>query len=147
LDVAMTLNPEDKMAKNGKMEKWILRKAFEEYLPESIAWRQKEQFSDGVGYGWIDTLKKITAETVTDEMMASARYRFPIHTPLSKEEYFYRTIFSEHFPSDQAAACVPSVPSIACSTAEALAWDQSFRNNADPSGRAVFTVHASGTGV
>ena len=147
MDVAMTLNPEDKMAKNGKMEKWILRKAFEEYLPESIAWRQKEQFSDGVGYGWIDTLKKITAETVTDEMMASARYRFPIHTPLSKEEYFYRTIFSEHFPSDQAAACVPSVPSIACSTAEALAWDQSFRNNADPSGRAVFTVHASGTGV
>ncbi len=147
MDVAMTLNPEDKMTKNGKMEKWILRKAFEEYLPESIAWRQKEQFSDGVGYGWIDTLKKITAETVTDEMMASARYRFPIHTPLSKEEYFYRTIFSEHFPSDQAAACVPSVPSIACSTAEALAWDQSFRNNADPSGRAVFTVHASGTGV
>jgi asparagine synthase (glutamine-hydrolysing) len=147
MDVAMTLNPKDKMAGNGKMEKWILRKAFEEYLPESIAWRQKEQFSDGVGYGWIDTLKKIAGEKVSDEMMASAKYRFPVNTPLSKEEYVYRSIFSEHFPSDQAAATVPSVPSIACSTAEALAWDAAFRNNADPSGRAVFTVHSSGTGV
>jgi asparagine synthase (glutamine-hydrolysing) len=147
LDVAMNLNPEDKMARNGKMEKWILRKAFEDYLPESIVWRQKEQFSDGVGYGWIDTLKKIAAEKVTDEMMASAKYRFPINTPMSKEEYHYRSIFTEHFPSDQAASCVPSVPSIACSTAEALAWDRSFRNNADPSGRAVFSVHTSGTGV
>jgi asparagine synthase (glutamine-hydrolysing) len=144
MDVAMTLNPEDKMAKNGKMEKWILRKAFEEYLPYSITWRQKEQFSDGVGYGWIDTLKKIAGEKVTDEMMSSAKFRFPINTPMSKEEYVYRSIFTEHFPSDQAAACVPSVPSIACSTAEALAWDQSFRNNADPSGRSVVTVHASG---
>jgi len=147
MDVAMTLNPVDKMAGNGKMEKWILRKAFEDYLPESIAWRQKEQFSDGVGYGWIDTLKKVAAEKVTDDMMATARYRFPINTPMSKEEYHYRSIFSEHFPSDQAAATVPSVPSIACSTAEALAWDQSFRNNADPSGRAVLAVHASGTGL
>jgi asparagine synthase (glutamine-hydrolysing) len=147
MDVAMTLNPKDKMAGNGKMEKWILRKAFEEYLPHSIAWRQKEQFSDGVGYGWIDTLKKIAGEKVTDEMMASAKFRFPINTPMSKEEYVYRSIFAEHFPSDQAAACVPSVPSIACSTAEALAWDQSFRNNADPSGRAVITVHASGAGL
>jgi asparagine synthase (glutamine-hydrolysing) len=144
MDVAMTLNPEDKMAKNGKMEKWILRKAFEEYLPYSITWRQKEQFSDGVGYGWIDTLKKIAGEKVTDEMMSSAKFRFPINTPMSKEEYVYRSIVTEHFPSDQAAACVPSVPSIACSTAEALAWDQSFRNNADPSGRSVVTVHASG---
>jgi len=147
MDVAMSLNPADKMAGNGKMEKWILRKAFEDYLPESIAWRQKEQFSDGVGYGWIDTLKKVAAAKVTDDMMATARYRFPLNTPMSKEEYHYRSIFSEHFPSDQAAATVPSVPSIACSTAEALAWDQSFRNNADPSGRAVIAVHASGAGM
>ena len=142
MDVAMRLNPKDKMAgSNGKMEKWVLRKAFEDILPESVAWRQKEQFSDGVGYGWIDTLKKIAEDKVSDEMMANAKFRFPINTPMSKEEYHYRTIFEEHFPSAEAAACVPSVPSIACSTAEALAWDESFRNNADPSGRAVKTVH------
>ncbi|WP_423126761.1 asparagine synthase B [Gaoshiqia sp. Z1-71] len=141
MDVAMRLNPKDKMAGNGKMEKYVVRKAFEDMLPESVAWRQKEQFSDGVGYGWIDTLKQIATEKVTDEMMSSAHFRFPINTPMSKEEYLYRSIFSEHFPSDQAAACVPSVPSIACSTAEALAWDESFRNNADPSGRAVKGVH------
>ncbi len=141
LDVAMRLNPEDKMAKDGKMEKWILRKAFEDYLPQSVAWRQKEQFSDGVGYSWIDTLKKITAEAVTDEQLKNAHYRFAINPPLSKEEYFYRTIFAEHFPSEPAAKCVPSVPSVACSTAEALAWDASFQNNADPSGRAVKSVH------
>jgi asparagine synthase (glutamine-hydrolysing) len=144
MDVAMRLNPVDKMAGNGKMEKWILRKAFENYLPESIAWRQKEQFSDGVGYNWIDTLKALTSEKVTDEQMTNAKYRFPINTPMTKEEYYYRTIFSEHFPSDAAALCVPSVPSIACSTAEALAWDASFRNNADPSGRAMKTVHVQG---
>ena len=144
MDVAMALNPADKMAGNGKMEKWILRKAFEDYLPDSIAWRQKEQFSDGVGYGWIDTLKKIASEKVTDDMMETARYRFPVNTPLSKEEYVYRSVYSEHFPSDQAAATVPSSPSIACSTPEALAWDQSFRNNADPSGRAVMEVHTAG---
>ena len=126
------------------MEKWVLRKAFEDILPESIAWRQKEQFSDGVGYGWIDTLKQIAKDKVSDEMMANAKYRFAINTPMSKEEYLYRTIFEEHFPSDQAAACVPSVPSIACSTAEALAWDESFRNNIDPSGRAITTVHEQG---
>ncbi len=141
MDVAMTLNPEDKMAKDGKMEKWILRKAFEDYLPASVAWRQKEQFSDGVGYSWIDSLKKLTGEKVSDEQMKSAKFRFPINTPMSKEEYFYRSIFAEHFPSDTAASCVPSVPSIACSTPEALAWDPSFRNNADPSGRAVKSVH------
>ncbi len=141
LDVAMRLNPEDKMAKNGKMEKWILRKAFEDYLPESVVWRQKEQFSDGVGYNWIDSLKLLVAERVTDEQMKNARFRFPINTPMSKEEYFYRSIFTEHFPSDAAASCVPSVPSIACSTPEALAWDASFRNNADPSGRSIKTVH------
>lgn len=141
LDVAMRFNPEGKMAKNGKMEKWALRKAFEDLLPESVAWRQKEQFSDGVGYGWIDTLKKIAGKQVSDEMMANARYRFPVHTPMNKEEYMYRTIYSEHFPSDEAAACVPSKASIACSTEAALAWDASFQGNADPSGRAVKTVH------
>ncbi len=145
LDVAMRLNPEAKMARNGRIEKWIVRKAFENYLPGSVAWRQKEQFSDGVGYGWIDTLKKVAAESVTDTMMENAAFRFPVHTPRSKEEYYYRSIFVAHFPSDQAAACVPSVPSIACSTAEALAWDTAFRNNADPSGRAVVAVHACGT--
>jgi asparagine synthase (glutamine-hydrolysing) len=141
MDVAMTLNPEDKMAKNGKMEKWILRKAFEDYLPASVAWRQKEQFSDGVGYNWIDSLKAMVADKISDEQMKNAKFRFTINTPMSKEEYFYRSIFEEHFPSDTAASCVPSVPSIACSTPEALAWDPSFRNNADPSGRAVKSVH------
>lgn len=145
LDVAMRLNPAEKMARNGRIEKWVLRKAFEKYLPENIVWRQKEQFSDGVGYGWIDTLKKIASDQVSDEMMANAKYRFPINTPMSKEEYVYRSIFTEHFPSDSAAACVPSVPSIACSTGEALAWDASFRSNADPSGRAVVSVHEKGT--
>jgi asparagine synthase (glutamine-hydrolysing) len=147
MDVAMRFNPEEKMAKNGRMEKWPLRKAFESQIPESIAWRQKEQFSDGVGYGWIDTLKKVASDIVSDEMMKNAKFRFPINTPMSKEEYHYRTIFSEHFPSDEAAKCVPSVPSIACSTAEALAWDASFRNNADPSGRAVKTVHLQGIDI
>lgn len=141
LDVAMRINPEEKMAKNGRMEKWVVRKAFEDYLPESVAWRQKEQFSDGVGYNWIDSLKAMVAEKVTDEMMNSAKYRFPINTPMSKEEYFYRSIFTEHFPSDSAASCVPSVPSIACSTPIALEWDASFKNNADPSGRSVGAVH------
>lgn len=141
IDVAMRINPKDKMSTPGRMEKWVVRKAFEDYLPESVTWRQKEQFSDGVGYNWIDTLKKTASEKVSDEQMQNARYRFPVHTPMSKEEYLYREIFSEHFPSQEAAACVPSVPSIACSTAEALAWDESFRNNADPSGRAVMDVH------
>ncbi len=142
LDVAMRLNPADKMAVNGRMEKWVLRKAFEDYLPEDIVWRQKEQFSDGVGYNWIDTLKLLTSEKVTDEMMSAARFRFPVNTPMTKEEYFYRSVFTEHFPSETAAMTVPSVPSVACSTAEALAWDESFRNQNDPSGRAVRNVHA-----
>ncbi|MFN8211064.1 MAG: asparagine synthase B [Bacteroidales bacterium] len=144
LDVAMQLNPEDKMAKDGKMEKWILRKAFEDILPESVAWRQKEQFSDGVGYNWIDTLKQLVSEKVTDTQMETAKFRFPVNPPLNKEEYYYRSIFSEHFPSDTAASTVPSVPSVACSTPEALAWDASFRNMNDPSGRAVKTVHNGG---
>ena len=141
MDVAMRLNPRDKMTSKERIEKWVLRKAFEDYLPASIAWRQKEQFSDGVGYNWIDTLKAISSREVTDEQLANAKYRFPVNPPMSKEEYFYRSIFSEHFPSDSAASCVPSVPSVACSTAEALAWDASFRNNIDPSGRAVKNVH------
>lgn len=144
MDVAMRLNPEDKMAKDGKMEKWILRKAFEDYLPESIAWRQKEQFSDGVGYSWIDTLKQLTASQVSDEQLANARYRFVVNPPMSKEEYFYRSVFAGHFPSDAAAQCVPSVKSVACSTPEALAWDASFQNLNDPSGRAVKNVHNQG---
>jgi asparagine synthase (glutamine-hydrolysing) len=144
MDVAMQLNPEDKMAKDGRMEKWILRKSFEDMLPESIAWRQKEQFSDGVGYNWIDTLKKMVSEKVSDSQLANAKFRFPLQPPQSKEEYFYRSIFSEHFPSDSAALCVPSVPSVACSTPEALAWDKSFQNLNDPSGRAVKTVHKEG---
>ena len=141
IDVAMRVNPNDKMAGNGRIEKWVLRKAFENYLPASVIWRQKEQFSDGVGYNWIDTLKQISAEMVTDEQLANAKFRFPINPPRSKEEYYYRSIFAEHFPSDQAAACVPSVPSVACSTAEALAWDKAFKENADPSGWSVKSVH------
>lgn len=141
LDVAMRINPADKMAGNGKMEKWVLRKAFEDLIPQEIAWRQKEQFSDGVGYSWIDSLKEITASQVTDEMMRNAARRFPVNTPMNKEEYYYRSIFEEHFPSATAATCVPSVPSVACSSAEALAWDASFSNVNDPSGRAVKAVH------
>lgn len=141
LDVAMRLNPEVKMAPGKVIEKKILREAFEDILPASVAWRQKEQFSDGVGYNWIDSLKRITAEKVSDEEMLHAAERFPINTPMNKEEYYYRTIFEEHFPSESAAKCVPSVPSVACSTPEALAWDESFKNMNDPSGRAVKGVH------
>lgn len=141
MDIAMAFNPEEKMAKNGRMEKWSLRKTFESYLPESIAWRQKEQFSDGVGYSWIDTLKDQANQKVSNEDLIKANEKFPINTPQNKEEYLYRTIFTEHFPSDSAARCVPSVPSVACSTPEALAWDASFQNLNDPSGRAVSSVH------
>ncbi len=145
LDVAMRLNPKDKMAGNGKMEKWLVRKAFEKYLPESVVWRQKEQFSDGVGYNWIDTLKDLTAQKVSDEQMQNANFRFSINTPLSKEEYYYRSIYEELFPSESAASCVPSSPSIACSTPEALEWDRQLKENTDPSGRAVADVHNNGS--
>lgn len=141
MDIAMQQNPKDKMAGNGKIEKYILRKTFEDLLPESIAWRQKEQFSDGVGYSWIDTLKAVAASEVSDEQLTNAHFKFPVNPPMSKEEYRYRCIFSELFPSDSAAACVPSVPSVACSTPEALAWDASFTKANDPSGRAVKSVH------
>lgn len=147
LDVAMRTNPKAKMCSlNGSdpkasMEKRIVREAFEDMLPEEVAWRQKEQFSDGVGYSWIDTLKKITSEAVTDEQMAHAAERFPINTPLCKEEYYYRSIFEEHFPSESAARSVPHEASVACSTAVALEWDEAWKNMNDPSGRAVSGVH------
>ena len=148
LDVAMRTNPEAKMcgpspSGDGSfvIEKYILREAFADMLPEEIAWRQKEQFSDGVGYSWIDTLKKMTAEAVTDEQMAHAAEQFPINPPLNKEEYFYRSIFAEHFPSDSAARSVNQEASVACSTAIALEWDAAFKNMNDPSGRAVKGVH------
>lgn len=142
MDVAMRLNPKDKLSGTvGRIEKWILRKAFEDYLPEEVAWRQKEQFSDGVGYSWIDTLKELTSQQVTDEQMSHAVERFPINPPMTKEEYYYRSIFEEHFPSQTAAQTVPSEKSVACSTAIALEWDEAFKNMNDPSGRAVKSVH------
>lgn len=142
MDVAMSINPKDKLVTSNdrKIEKYVLRKAFEDLLPESIAWRQKEQFSDGVGYSWIDTLKAVAEKEVSDEMMANAKFRFPLNTPQNKEEYRYRSIFEEHFPSETAAATVPSVPSVACSTPIALEWDEAFKKMNDPSGRAV-NVH------
>ncbi|AMC11878.1 asparagine synthetase B [Lutibacter profundi] len=141
IDVAMRINPHDKMINGERMEKWVIRKAFEKYLPKSVAWRQKEQFSDGVGYSWIDTLKEVVDKEVTDEQLANAKYKFPIQTPTSKEEYYYRSIFSTHFPSDTAAWSVPQEASVACSTKIALEWDESFKNMNDPSGRAVANVH------
>ena len=147
MDVAMRINPQDKMINAERMEKWVVRKAFEDYLPESVAWRQKEQFSDGVGYSWIDTLKEVVEEAVSDEQMANAHYRFPAQTPQNKEEFYYRSIFEEHFPSEAAALSVPSVPSVACSTPIALEWDEAFKNMNDPSGRAVAKVHDEAYGV
>jgi asparagine synthase (glutamine-hydrolysing) len=141
LDVAMRTNPEAKMCPGTTMEKKIVREAFADMLPAEVAWRQKEQFSDGVGYSWIDTLKQITSEAVSDEQMAHAAERFPINPPKNKEEYYYRSIFAEHFPSDSAAKSVPSEASVACSTAIALEWDAAFKGMNDPSGRAVKGVH------
>ena len=141
MDVAMRINPQDKMINGERMEKWVLRKAFEDMLPASVAWRQKEQFSDGVGYSWIDTLKEMVAVEISDEQLANAKYKFPIQTPTSKEEYYYRSIFTEHFPSDAAALSVPQEASVACSTKIALEWDEAFKNMNDPSGRAVANVH------
>ena len=141
MDVAMRMNPQDKMINGERMEKWVVRKAFESYLPESVTWRQKEQFSDGVGYSWIDTLKELVDGIVTDEQLANAKYKFPIQTPTNKEEFYYRSIFAEHFPSDTAAWSVPQEASVACSTKIALEWDEAFKNMNDPSGRAVANVH------
>ncbi len=141
LDVAMNLNPEYKMCPGAEIEKKVVREAFADMLPESVAWRQKEQFSDGVGYSWIDTLKEVTSAAVTDEQMAHAAERFPINTPMNKEEYYYRSIFEEHFPSESAAKSVPHEASVACSTAIALEWDAAWKNMNEPSGRAVAGVH------
>jgi asparagine synthase (glutamine-hydrolysing) len=153
LDVAMRLNPADKMCRGRKLpattgdhggdaiEKWILREAFHDMLPPEIVWRQKEQFSDGVGYSWIDTLKEMTAREVTDAQFALAAKRFPVNTPATKEEYYYRSIYAEFFPSESAAACVPHEASVACSTAKALEWDEAFKHMNEPSGRAVAGVH------
>lgn len=141
LDVAMRLNPTNKLCPGTTIEKRIVREAFADMLPSEVAWRQKEQFSDGVGYSWIDTLKQITSEAVSDEEMAHASERFPINPPKTKEEYYYRSIFAEHFPSESAALSVPSEASVACSTSTALEWDASFQGMNDPSGRAVKGVH------
>ena len=144
MDVAMRLNPADKMCGNGKIEKNILREAFAHLLPHEVAWRQKEQFSDGVGYSWIDSLKELVEHEVSDQMFEAAAFRFPVNTPLTKEAYFYRAIFEEHFPSESAVRCVPYEKSVACSTAKALEWDAKFNEMADPSGRAVKDVHKQG---
>ena len=141
LDIAMSLNPAHKMCPGREIEKKVVREGFADMLPESVAWRQKEQFSDGVGYNWIDTLKEITNEAVTDEQMSHAAERFPINTPMCKEEYYYRSIFEEHFPSESAAKSVPHEASVACSTAKALEWDEAWKNMNEPSGRAVAGVH------
>ena len=141
IDVAMNINPEDKMIKNGRIEKWVLREAFKDYLPESVLWRQKEQFSDGVGYSWIDSLKDLVSKEVSDHDLENASKIFSINTPRNKEEYYYRSIFSDHFSSDAAAMSVPSVPSVACSTPQALEWDEAFKNMNDPSGRSISNIH------
>ncbi|MGY0148568.1 asparagine synthase B [Edwardsiella tarda] len=142
LDVAMRLNPHDKMCGNGRIEKQLLRECFESYLPASVAWRQKEQFSDGVGYSWIDSLKAAAEAQISDQALANAHFRFPYNTPTSKEAYLYREIFAQLFPLPSAAECVPGGPSVACSSAKAIEWDASFRRMDDPSGRAV-GVHQS----
>jgi asparagine synthase (glutamine-hydrolysing) len=141
LDVAMSINPADKMITKGRIEKQILREAFSHLLPESIAWRQKEQFSDGVGYGWIDAVKDFTAQHVSDADMARAAGRFPFNTPASKEAYWFRSVFEQHFPLASAAQTVPGGPTVACSTPEAVLWDEALQQMNDPSGRAMKSVH------
>jgi len=141
LDIAMRTAPKAKMCPGKVIEKNIVREAFADLLPESVAWRQKEQFSDGVGYNWIDSLKEVTAAAVSDEQMAHAAERFPVNPPMNKEEYYYRSIFEEHFPSESAARTVPHEASVACSTAVALEWDKAWKEMNEPSGRAVSGVH------
>ena len=143
MDVAMSINPKDKMISEQRMEKWVLRKAFEDLLPKEVAWRQKEQFSDGVGYSWIDTLKEMVENEISDEIFTNASQKFPVNPPMNKEEYYYRNIFESHFPSKAAAESVPSVPSVACSSPVALKWDASFQGKNDPSGRAIVTHQES----
>ena len=144
LDVAMSFDASAKMIPEGGIEKRILREAFEGLLPDEILWRQKEQFSDGVGYSWIDSLRDTAGTEVTDEEMAAVAEHFPINPPLTKEGFFYRRIFEKHFPGEAAATCVPGGKSIACSTPTAIAWDEAFAKSADPSGRAVGGVHKAG---
>ncbi len=141
IDIAMTINPVDKLPGNGKIEKHILRELFKDYLPEELEWRQKEQFSDGVGYNWIDTLKEITSTKISNIELENAHFKFPINTPLNKEAYFYRNIFSQFYPIDSAAKCVPGGKSVACSTETALLWDKQFSEMIDPSARAVKSIH------
>ena len=141
LDVAMSMDPQDKMCGNGKIEKHVVREAFEGYLPDEILWRQKEQFSDGVGYSWIDGLKEYAEKEVSDQMMDSVQFRFPYNKPETKEAYLFRSLFEEHFPQEAALKCVPGGKSVACSTPEALLWDKDLQNTIDPSGRAVGGVH------
>ena len=144
IDVAMTLDPEVKLSgkQRGRIEKQFLREAFAGYLPDHILWRQKEQFSDGVGYSWIDSLKAHAEQQVSDSQLQNAQFRFPYNMPKTKEAYFYRELFERHYPQTWAAQCVPGGPSVACSTAAALEWDPSLKNIVDPSGRAVQSVHA-----
>ena len=141
LDVSMAINPKDKMIGSEKMEKWILRKAFENELPKNILWRQKEQFSDGVGYGWIDFLKEYVESNISDKEFNMRNKKFPINTPKTKEEYYYRNIFEEFYKSEYAIKTVPSSKSVACSTEEALLWDKDFQNLNDPSGRIISDIH------
>ena len=141
LDAAMSINPKDKMITEGKMEKQILREAFSDMLPEEIAWRQKEQFSDGVGYSWIDGIRDHAKAEISSQQLAHAAKRFPYNTPTTAEAYYFRRIFESHYPLPSAAECVPGGPSVACSTPEAILWDQSFKEMDDPSGRAVKSVH------
>lgn len=143
LDVAMSIPPALKLSREGRMEKHVLREAFAPDLPPGIVWRQKEQFSDGVGYGWIDSLRALAAREVSADAMANARFTFPHNTPATPEAYFYRTLFARHFPHDDCARCVPGGSSVACSTPEALAWDPSLSAVIDPSGRAVRGVHGA----
>ncbi len=141
LDVAMSINPQDKLITKGKMEKQILREAFSDMLPEEIAWRQKEQFSDGVGYSWIDGIREYAKAQVSQEQLKHASSRFPFNTPATEEAYLFRTLFEKHFPLASAAECIPGGPSVACSTPEAILWDKSLQQMNDPSGRAVRSVH------
>ncbi len=143
LDYAMEINPREKMCSGKKIEKEILRSAFDQFIPDEILWRQKEQFSDGVGYSWINSLKKHAEENISDEMMGAAKSEFPVGTPSTKEEYFYRKIFNRLFPSRAAAMTVPTGPTIACSTAAAVKWSKEFQNSRDPSGRSVKNIHIS----
>ncbi|MBN2651048.1 MAG: asparagine synthase B [Spirochaetales bacterium] len=145
LDLAMSFDPQQKMCVDGRMEKHILREAFTGYIPDEVLWRQKEQFSDGVGYGWIDYLKEFTEKEITDQMMENASKRFHVNVPMSKEEYYYRTIFDKHFPHQSSAGLVPTGPTIACSSPTAYRWSKEFEKKADPSGRSVFSVHNQAT--